>query len=273
MEFESRIVDPAEVPLAFEQPSLFFSTLPLELRYEIYSYVFTPSSADKDPSQTAASLLSCRQWYTEARSIAFATIDWRVDLGRAGRSIWDEDVRIHDEESEEGDLYWLDIDEDEQQPERRTLRYLFTQADLSSQHIKSLRRLTVSNSWYEPCYDTQVPGPRHELVWRLLYGALPHHQLDSVTLEYPDNARHDMLEGLLVEQWQSDLDAVWDTNIMKEIILKDRQAKCVTHDLDSMGSVEEIEIVWIEIEARHEQYQGWADVEESLWSYEAPSEC
>jgi hypothetical protein len=270
-ESESRVVDPAEVPLTIEQPSFFFSDLPIEIRCEIYTYAFTPSPADKVPSQIAAPLLTCRQWYIEARSIAFATINWRIDLGRAGRRIYDEDVRLRHGESEYGDLYWLDIDEDDIRPERRILRYMFAQANLSSQHIKSLRRMTVSNSWYDSFYNTQVPGPRYELIWRLLYGALPHHQLDSVTLEYPDNTSHKMLEGLLSGQWHPALDLIWDTKIMKSIILKDSYEKCVTHDLGSTGSVEKIELGPITREAKHLETRVWEESNAMLWYYDEES--
>jgi hypothetical protein len=86
----ARSTDPAELPIAAEQSSIFFSRLPLELRFEIYTYVFTPFPCDKVSSQLAAPLLTCRQWYVEARSIAFATIDWRIDFSRACHDSYEE---------------------------------------------------------------------------------------------------------------------------------------------------------------------------------------
>jgi hypothetical protein len=267
----SRIYNPAGVP-TIGQPSLFFSTLPVELRCEIYSYIFTPSATDKVPSHIAAPLLTCRQWYIETRGIAFATINWRINLGPLyRRNVFDENVRIHHGESGEDEPYWLDVDEDEFCPERRTLRYMFVHANLSSQHIKSLRRLTIVNCWYGRSRDARWPGPRHELVWRLLHDALPHYQLKSVTLEYPDTIPYTKLEGLFSAQWRPDLNSIWDTKIMKSLVLKNCFYECVTHDLISMGSVDKIELVPLATEIGHKQSRPWADSEELFWSYEAES--
>lgn len=74
-------LDPAAVPQAFEQLSIFFKELPLELRWCIYEYAFTTTADDVSPlAQFTAPLPTCHQIYFEARFIAFACIDWRIDV-------------------------------------------------------------------------------------------------------------------------------------------------------------------------------------------------
>jgi hypothetical protein len=223
----ARSTDPAEVPVAAEQPSIFFSQLPLELRFEIYTYVFTPSPCDKVSSQLAAPLLTCRQWYVEARSIAFATIDWRIDLGRACHDIYEE---IYKESPflEYGDqlfdsVQWREhtLGKDPFFPNRATLRTMFAEAKLTKQHITSLRRLTVVNCWWEH-YTILVNCRPHQMIGPFFHDALAHCQLDCVTIEL--SAPPYFLPKLPFGFYQCtpDLTSIRDTKTTKSITLKGR---------------------------------------------------
>jgi hypothetical protein len=76
------------------QSSIFF-TLPRELCDYVYEFAFTNLPADGPSSQIASPLLTCRQWYAEAKAIAIATIDSRIDWNQIycpyydGVAFWD----------------------------------------------------------------------------------------------------------------------------------------------------------------------------------------
>jgi hypothetical protein len=201
-------VDPAEVPLAIDQPSLFFSRLPLELRREIYAYAFFSSSSDTVSSKLAIPLLTCRQWYIEARSIAFATIDWRICMRDACYDIYDDEIY-----QRWGILH--EVDGPPSVPVPPTLCTMFENASLSKQHIESLRRLTIVKCMYHH-YKVINDRSAHPLIWRMFPCALAKYQLDSVTLER--DLMPEWRSGRAIDwHWKPDLAQIWDTKVTNSI--------------------------------------------------------
>ncbi|KAH7395295.1 hypothetical protein DE146DRAFT_591833, partial [Phaeosphaeria sp. MPI-PUGE-AT-0046c] len=142
------------------QPSMSFNKLPRELRDIIYEYVFNSSPSDTPSSQIAAPLLTCRQIYFEARLLAFARIDWRIDGGElmvesTVSNVW-------------GTGSTSKFSSDPTTP-YFSMKSLMTKARLSKEQRMALCRITIANCWYECHVDTFQKRPPNDILWYVLH--------------------------------------------------------------------------------------------------------
>ncbi|KAH7356055.1 hypothetical protein BKA66DRAFT_428854, partial [Pyrenochaeta sp. MPI-SDFR-AT-0127] len=150
-------VDPATVPLSIEQPSDLFR-LPRELRDRVYYFTFRQPDCARS-SIVAAPLLTCRQFYVEARAIAFSNIDWRIDWDRTIRPYYNGEAQSFDGQPLLAHFYeqlgapippqMENIHWSTRTPLNFTISHLCTRARLSDQQRAAIRRLTISNYWFD----------------------------------------------------------------------------------------------------------------------------
>lgn len=247
---------------------MIFTKLPRELRDIIYEYVFHGFPCDTPSSSIAAPLLTCRQFYFEARLLAFARIDWRIDVGSMCKEYYSNDDYL-----ECGDLItesaissisnvWGTTSSKSPLSDIPTTPYftmksLMTNAGFDVEQRAALRRITIVNCWYDWHVDTFQKRPPHDILWYVLHDlrdmlAASQH-LDCITLERPEPiAWKDLPPQAYAEDglphWKPSLDLMWAMDVTKRFLLKGRsESDTETQQVRSAGQ-EYVEICWDRME-------------------------
>lgn len=251
-------VDPATVPLSIEQPSDLFR-LPRELRDKVYQFAFSATDCDRS-ADAATPLLTCRQFYVEGRAIAFSSIDWRIywdqvigpyyngeALSSDGKPLL---AQLYDQLGSPLPLQLENIKWSTRSPLDFTMSRLWARAKLSDQQRAAVRRITISNYWYDFPHgymhakqfspiSPRTPRSMDEssILYHFLKGlrneSAIERPLDCITFE--TYRPLDVVEGweygpvpdmqhAVRQEWSPSLAMLWDKHVTKKFILRSRES-------------------------------------------------
>ncbi|KAF1838044.1 hypothetical protein BDW02DRAFT_565305 [Decorospora gaudefroyi] len=180
----SPLVDPAGKPLTAEQStSSALFRIPREVRDNIYGHIFSDDGRTRN-SEAALPLLTCRQFYFEARVIAFSTINWCINWDQTIQKYFD--GKALSPAGESVLVFRLPVPRPwpTRNPYDFTVQAMCWRAGLFKQHCAALRYLTITHYW---CRHNKSAEPETGIFYHLLE-SLSHvitsdFQLDCLEIE------------------------------------------------------------------------------------------